>query len=70
MEGFVVHEVAPDLVVRIDRAMPGLAVAVDREVERLWRKACRRVAAGGAGRMFDRRVFSADVITPHLITGI
>lgn len=69
VEGFVVHEVAPDIVVRIERAMPELQEAVNREVERLWRLASRRVAAGGAGRMFNGRVFSADVMTPHLVTG-
>jgi hypothetical protein len=69
VDGFVVHEVAPDIVVRVGRAMPELPAAVDREVERLWRAACARVAAGGAGRMFNGRVFSADVITPHLVTG-
>ncbi|HET7884570.1 MAG TPA: hypothetical protein VFL55_27015 [Acetobacteraceae bacterium] len=69
MDGFVVHDVAPDVAVRIGRAMPELPVALDREVERLWQVACHRVAAGGAGQMFNGRVFSADVITPHLVTG-
>jgi hypothetical protein len=69
VDGFVVHEVAPDIVVRIGRAMPELPAAVDREVERLWRAACERVAAGGAGRMFNGRVLSADVITPRFVTG-
>jgi hypothetical protein len=67
--GFVVHEVAADVVVRVTRAMPELPAAVDREVERLWQEANRRVAGGGAGRMFNGRVFSADVITPRLVTG-
>ena len=53
MDGFVVHEVAPDIVVRIGRAMPDLPAVVDREVERLWQAASRRVAAGGAGQMFN-----------------
>lgn len=67
--GFVVHEAAADIELRIGRAMPELPAAVDREVERLWQAASRRVAAGGAGRMFNGRVFSADAITPHLVTG-
>jgi hypothetical protein len=67
--GFVVHEVAPDVVVRVGRAMPDLPAAVNREVERLWQAACQRVAAGGAGRMFNGRVFTADAITPRLVTG-
>ena len=58
-----------DLVVRVARAMPELPAALDREVERLWQAASQRVAAGGAGRMFNGRVFSADTITPHLVTG-
>ncbi len=69
VDGFVVHEVAADVVVRVERVMPELPVAVDREVERLWQAACRRVAAGGAGGMFNGRVFSADAITPRLVTG-
>lgn len=69
MAGFVVHEVAADVLVRVTRAMPELPAAVGREVERLWQAACRRVAAGGAGRMFNGSVFSADVITPRLVTG-
>lgn len=69
VDRFIVHEVAADVVVRIVRAMPKLAAAVDREVERLWRAATERVAAGGAGRMFNGRVFSADVITPSQVSG-
>jgi hypothetical protein len=67
--GFVVHEVAVDLVVRVARTMPELPAALDREVERLWRAACQRVDAGGAGRMFNGWVFSADTIIPHLVSG-
>ncbi len=69
VDGFVVHEVAPDVVARVERAMPVLPGVVDREVERLWQAASRRVAAGGAGLMFNGRVFSADAIAPHLISG-
>ena len=69
MDGFVVHEVAPDITVRVGRAMPDLPAAVDQEVERLWQAASERVAAGGAGRLFNGQVFSADAITPHRITG-
>jgi hypothetical protein len=67
--GFVVHEVTPDVVVRVARVMPGLPAAVELEVERLWQEARRRVAAGGAGRMFNGRVFSIDDIAPGQITG-
>lgn len=69
MNGFAVHEVAADLVVRIGRTMPVLSPLVDQQVERLWQSACQRVEAGGAGKLFNGRVFSADSITPHLVTG-
>jgi len=49
--------------------MPVLSRALDAEVERLWWPARARVAAGGAGALFNGRVFAADSITPSLITG-
>jgi hypothetical protein len=69
VDGYVVHEVAPGIMVRVECAMPGLPPALDREVERLWRLASERVSAGGAGRMFNGRVFSADAISPHQVSG-
>jgi hypothetical protein len=69
VDGFVAHEVAEHITVRVGRAMPELPTRVEREVERLWQVAARRVAAGGAGPMFNGRVFSADTITPHCVTG-
>ena len=66
---FQVHEIAPTLRVRLAGAMLALPAAVDRRVEALWQAAIDRVAAGGAGRLFNGRVFSADTITPTLITG-
>ena len=69
MDGFVVHEVATEIVVRIGRTLPELPTTIEREVDRLWRVASNRVAAGGAGRLFNGRVFSADTITPRLVTG-
>ena len=69
MDGFVVHELAADVTVRVTRSMPALPPSVDTAVERLWRAALARVETGGAGRMFNGRVFSADQITPHAITG-
>ena len=69
MDGWVVHELAADLSVRVTRAMPTLSPALDAEVEALWQMAATRVAAGGAGILFNGRVFSADVITPHAISG-
>jgi hypothetical protein len=69
VDGFVVHEVAADVAVRVGRVMPTLSPATELAVERLWQAASRRVAVGGAGLLFNGRVFSADTITPHLVTG-
>jgi hypothetical protein len=66
---FTVHELASGLRVQVARPMPGLPQALDAEVERLWHIACARVAAGGAGTLFNGRVFSADTIAPDMITG-
>ena len=60
-----VHEVAADVRFRVVRPMPPLPPALDAEVERLWSAARRRVSA----RLFNGRVFSADVITPDLVCG-
>jgi hypothetical protein len=49
--------------------MPGLPNDLDSHVDRLWEVAAARVAAGGAGKLFNGRVFSADRFTPSLITG-
>lgn len=69
VDGFVVHEVMPDVAVRATRTMPDMPAPLEQEVERLWRAAAERVADGGAGRMFNGRVFTADAINPALITG-
>ena len=69
MDGFVVHELAVGVEVRVTRAMPELPPNVDAAVERLWQEACRRMEAGGAGRLFNGRVFSADTIGRERVTG-
>ena len=69
MDGFVVHEVAADVAVRVVRQMPDLPRALDQEVERLWQAACERAATDGAGRLFNGRVFSVDRFAADLITG-
>lgn len=69
MAGFIVHELAAGLRVTVTRPMPALSPALDAEVEALWRAACVRVAAGGAGALFNGRVFSADTFAPDAITG-
>lgn len=67
--GFVVHPVAPDVRAGVDRTMPPLPPELDTRVEELWQAAIRRVADGGAGQLFNGRVFSADFITPGRIRG-
>ena len=69
MNGFIVHDVAPDVVVRVTRAMPELPATLDAEVERLWRAACVRMDNGDAGRLFNGRIFSIDRIGKHVIEG-
>lgn len=60
-----VYDVAADLRVRVVREMPRLGAELDTEVERLWQAAQAR----HANKLFNGRVFSADAITPHLISG-
>ena len=68
-DAFTEHELASDLVVQVTRPMPELPAMLDAKVEALWRAACDRVTAGGAGNLFNGRVFSADTIRPAAITG-
>ena len=63
------HEVTANPVVRIAREMPELPPELDARVERLWRAACTRVEAGGAGKLFNGLVFSADRLGANEITG-
>ena len=69
MNRFIVHNVAPNVTVRVTRAMPDLPPTLDSVVETLWRTAAARVEAGGAGRLFNGQIFSIDTIAPHEITG-
>jgi hypothetical protein len=66
---WLMHEIAGGIHVRVVRPMPALSPELDAEVERLWQAAVARVAAGGAGTLFNGRIFSADSITPDLIAG-
>ena len=68
-EALVLHELAPDVRAQTIRPMPDLPPALDATVELLWQQAAARMARGRAGRLFNGRVFSADAITPTLITG-
>lgn len=69
VEGFRVREVAEGLVVRVIAGLPALPAELDAAVERLWREACAIAEAGGAGRLFNGAVFSADRLSPGEIGG-
>ena len=69
MSGFVTHPIDPALTVRVARDMPPLSDALDARVGALWDTAAKRVADGGAGRLFNGRIFSIDSIEPDLILG-
>ncbi len=60
-----VHDVAPDVRVRVARDMPALPPALETEVSALRDAAQARMG----GKLFNGRVFSADRITPALIAG-
>ncbi len=65
MTGWTVHAVTQGLALRITRDMPALTPALEAEVSALWAAAQARMG----GRLFNGRVFSADAITPDLVTG-
>ncbi len=65
MGGAIIHELAPDFQVWVTRPMPPLPASLEREIDRLW------AAAQGftGGKLFNGRIYCADVITPRLICG-
>ena len=63
MNGWRVHEISDEVRFRVVRPMPPLPPALDAEVERLWQ------AARAETKLFNGRVFSADLITPRLVCG-
>jgi hypothetical protein len=65
MAAWPVHDIAPGCVFRVTRDMPPLPPALDAEVSRLWAAAQARLD----GKLFNGRVFSADVITRTLVCG-
>ena len=69
MDGFVVHPLLASVRVSVVREMPALDAALEAEIDRLWDAAQLRMAAGGAGPLFNGRVFSADWITATHIGG-
>jgi hypothetical protein len=64
MAGWTTHDIA-DPRLYVTRKMPALPAALEAEIDRLWDAAQART--GGA--LFNGLVFSADVITRHLICG-
>jgi hypothetical protein len=63
--GWSVHEVAPTLCLRVTRGMPRLSAGLEAEIDRRWTIAQTRTG----GRLFNGRVFSADTMTPELVSG-
>jgi 8-oxo-dGTP pyrophosphatase MutT (NUDIX family) len=63
--GWQVHDIAPGVRLRIVRAMPDLSAALNTEIDRLWATAQVRMG----GKLFNGRVFSADVIATDRLTG-
>ncbi len=61
----IVHELTPDLQVWATRPMPALSPALQAEIDRLWAQAQDFTG----GKLFNGRIFCADVITPRLICG-
>ena len=64
-EGAIIHEVEAGLAVAATRPMPPLPPWLEAEIDRLWAQAQARTG----GKLFNGRVFCADVITPRLICG-
>ena len=60
-----VHDIDPNVRVRITRERPLLPAGLEADISALWDAAQARMH----GRLFNGRVFSADTITPTLITG-
>jgi hypothetical protein len=63
--GWQVHDIAAGVRLRIVRAMPDLSAALDIEIDRLWTAAQARMG----GKLFNGRVFSADVIAADQFAG-
>ena len=63
--GWQVHDIAPGVRLRIVRAMPDLSAALNTEIDRLWATAQVRMG----GKLFNGRVFSADVIAADRLVG-
>jgi hypothetical protein len=69
MDPFIVHPVQPGLEVRVIRQMPPLPPELNAHIDAIWVRASARVAAGGAGQLFNGLIFSIDTLSPNRITG-
>jgi hypothetical protein len=69
MDGFEVRPLLESVRVTVVREMPALDASLEAEIDRIWDAAQLRMAAGGAGRLFNGRVFSADTIAEGHIGG-
>jgi hypothetical protein len=69
MDEFVVHPLLGSVRAAVEREMPALAASLEAEIDLLWDAAQHRMEAGGAGRLFNGRVFSIDTITEVHIGG-
>lgn len=65
MTAWRVHDINPGIRFRVVREMAPLPPTLDAEVDRLWAAAQERMD----GKLFNGRVFSADIITPDLVCG-
>ena len=65
MRGFTVHDIDVDCQVWATRPMPKLSAGLEAEIDRHW--AAAQDFTGG--RLFNGRIFCADVITKRLICG-
>lgn len=63
-EDWPIHAVAPDIRFQADHPMPALPPDLEAAVAAIWNAAVARDP-----RLFNGQVFSADVITPTLVTG-
>ena len=61
----VFHPVDPGLLLRVTRKMTPLSPALAKAVDDIWNSEQARLG----GRLFNGQVFSADTITPGLISG-
>jgi len=65
MDNWQFHAVAQDISLRVVRPMPPLPAWLEARVDAIWESEQARLG----GVLFNGRVFSADIITPHFVYG-